>query len=97
MPRPSAFDRGWKAAPTAFSTTGPALFQQNWGSGLILAPALPRGNVNTCFEPGFFEPQNIGQGISNFEVGTSSFCGFLFDIRYSNSLARTWRPLPTLH
>jgi hypothetical protein len=32
----------------------------------------------------FSEPQNIEQGISNVEGRTSSFCGFLFDIRYSS-------------
>ena len=31
----------------------------------------------------YFEPQNIEQEISNVEVNTSWFCGFLFDIRYS--------------
>ena len=29
------------------------------------------------------KPQNIEQGISNVEVTPSSFCGSLFDIRYS--------------
>jgi len=43
---------------------------------------------------GILKPQNIEQGISNIEVNTSSFCGFLFcwsifngcNLRLSDSL-----------
>jgi hypothetical protein len=51
-------------------------------------PRTHKTQGQTGFEEKSFEPQNIEQGISNFEESTLSFCGFLFNFRHSVFLER---------